>query len=487
MPYRFWVIATSFLLLSVSAVTAQRKPATTPEQDSLLAKRNEILKLISGTRLTLIDCNDVTVCRALYNHLAQMGFKNSMIEAGAAKAQYLSMCEVVTIKPDINIVSRKIEDLTLEFQFCGGRTIKLTSTRKLSASYNYISEIEDRLSKEFKQLMGFAKPQFMEENMLKLQRRPTGWTEDSLKSYLRRRPKTSIEGTYEEMSGNLEKQDNLRFAVVKKGAGFDLIYLSGHSNINDRSAGDLKGHLDPTGAADTYKLLWIYQAQEEKRNLFASIAGGMLRITLPAKVNVDRTTGNVSGEIQGMFIKVALNEEAQTDGTATGFAITSTGRIVTNYHVIEGAQKVFVRGINGNFGERVLAYVAATDKKVFVLGFPAVNVMGSELKVTDGLVSSRSGVEGDLSSYQISAPIQPGNSGSPVFDEEGNLVGVANAGLRYLFENVSYAIKSSYLNNFLNEAEVKVSAPRQNTLKALSTADKVKQLRKHVYIIEVEK
>lgn len=124
---------------------------------------------------------------------------------------------------------------------------------------------------------------------------------------------------------------------------------------------------------------------------------------------------------------------------------------------------------------------------VIVLGYPATDVMGAELKVTNGIISSRTGVEGDISSYQMSAPIQPGNSGSPVFDEEGNLVAVANAGLRYIFENVSYAVKSTYLNNFLTEAEINIIPPTLNKLKGLSTADKVKALRKYVYIIEVEK
>ncbi len=72
--------------------------------------------------------------------------------------------------------------------------------------------------------------------------------------------------------------------------------------------------------------------------------------------------------------------------------------------------------------------------------------MGNEIKFTDGKISSKSGFQGDITTYQISVPIQPGNSGGPLFDEKGNLVGITSSGVnKQLADNANYAIKTSYL------------------------------------------
>jgi S1-C subfamily serine protease len=66
------------------------------------------------------------------------------------------------------------------------------------------------------------------------------------------------------------------------------------------------------------------------------------------------------------------------------------------------------------------------------------------VKFTDGKISSKSGYDNDATTYQISVPVQPGNSGGPLFDSKGNLVGVVNAKFTK-GDNVSYAIKSPVL------------------------------------------
>ncbi len=64
---------------------------------------------------------------------------------------------------------------------------------------------------------------------------------------------------------------------------------------------------------------------------------------------------------------------------------------------------------------------------IFTLGYPLRSTMGDEIKLTNGIISSKSGFKGDITTYQISAPAQPGNSGGPLFDDNGNLVGIVNA------------------------------------------------------------
>ena len=108
--------------------------------------------------------------------------------------------------------------------------------------------------------------------------------------------------------------------------------------------------------------------------------------------------------------------------------------------------------------------------------------MGDEIKLTTGVISSKSGFQGDVSLYQISAPIQPGNSGGPLFDGQGNLIGIVNAKHRGA-ENVSYAIKASYLNN-LAESALSISLlPTNNVISGMSLSNKVKSLKNFVFII----
>jgi serine protease Do len=99
---------------------------------------------------------------------------------------------------------------------------------------------------------------------------------------------------------------------------------------------------------------------------------------------------------------------------------------------------------------------ATLGEHVSVIGYPLTPILGSTPKFSDGVVSSKSGFQDDPTSLQISAQIQPGSSGSPLFDSEGNVVGIVVATLdaakvyraaNALPQNVNFAIKSDYLLN----------------------------------------
>ena len=154
------------------------------------------------------------------------------------------------------------------------------------------------------------------------------------------------------------------------------------------------------------------------------------------------------------------------------FAINKEGFLVTCYHVIEDARRIRIRGINGDFNQPLMAKVFAYDidndlailrmddsnfstleplpyqikskpsevgEEVFTLGYPLRAVMGDEIKLTNGVVSACSGYKGDITSYQLSATVQSGNSGCPVFNSDGEIIGVVNARLENI-ESASYAI-----------------------------------------------
>ena len=90
---------------------------------------------------------------------------------------------------------------------------------------------------------------------------------------------------------------------------------------------------------------------------------------------------------------------------------------------------------------------------IAVVGYPNITLQGNELKATFGNINSSSGIKGDKRYYQIDAPMQPGNSGGPVLNMKGGVIGIATASLNQgaalkttgaLAQNVNYAIKISY-------------------------------------------
>ncbi len=99
-------------------------------------------------------------------------------------------------------------------------------------------------------------------------------------------------------------------------------------------------------------------------------------------------------------------------------------------------------------------------------------------------ISSKTGFQGDIGSYQISAPVQPGNSGGPLFDSQGNLIGIINA--KHIgAENASYAVKSRYLLNLMDLLSEPPEFPSKNLLVGKSLPSQVEIVKKFVYIIEV--
>ena len=127
--------------------------------------------------------------------------------------------------------------------------------------------------------------------------------------------------------------------------------------------------------------------------------------------------------------------------------------------------------------------------QVFALGYPMADVMGSEIKFTDGKISSKTGMQGDITVYQISVPIQPGNSGGPLFDSKGNLVGITSSALNKEYfnsENVNYAIKSTYLKNLIDVMPETIPLPNYLDIYNKPLTEKIKILSDFIPLIRVK-
>ena len=209
------------------------------------------------------------------------------------------------------------------------------------------------------------------------------------------------------------------------------------------------------------------------------------------------------------------DEFQRTEWTGSGFAIAD-GYIVTNYHVTNGAKTIRIKGVNGDMEEAYKGFVVASDKEhdlsivkivdkdfegfdaipykigkttvdvgddIFVLGYPMTQTMGEEVKLTNGVISAASGYKGDASMYQISAAVQSGNSGGPLFNEDGAVIGVVcakHAGA----ENANYAVKVSYLYSLITSSNLGIDISGNDKVKGKSLSKQVKKIRDFVYLIE---
>ena len=114
---------------------------------------------------------------------------------------------------------------------------------------------------------------------------------------------------------------------------------------------------------------------------------------------------------------------------------------------------------------------------VFTIGFPLNAVMGTNYKVTNGIISAKTGINDDTRYYQMTVPIQPGNSGGPLLNSQGNIVGITSATLNGQaistnVQNVNYSIKALYLLNAINSIPAIEELPERSTMSEMNLEQK---------------
>jgi len=176
-------------------------------------------------------------------------------------------------------------------------------------------------------------------------------------------------------------------------------------------------------------------------------------------------------------------DKTEIKGNGTGFFVTSDGYFLTAYHVVRDASKIQVWAGKGLSPAKVIRIDSANDvallkvdgvgfealmvqssrevkvgQEIFTLGFPNIQFQGMEAKYTQGNISSLTGFADDPRLFQISTAVQPGNSGGPLLNAEGQVVGLIVAKLDEIAtaketgslpQNVNYALKSSFVLSFL--------------------------------------
>jgi len=247
-------------------------------------------------------------------------------------------------------------------------------------------------------------------------------------------------------------------------------------------------------------------------NNFGFVVSGSSRVTVDNLIikEVNGRIGNTSGN----------NSEADVKSSGSGLIFSPDGHILTNYHVVDEAKRFEVELGEGSERKTYAAELLQVDKtndlailkikdpafktlppleyafkesgqidvgsSVFTLGYPlALSGMGKEVKFTDGKISAKTGYEGALNSFQTSIPVQPGNSGGPVFNAQGQLIGIINASVQNT-DNVSYAIKLNYVNGLIDVLSAPVKIPAGSDLSNLQLEEKIKKLSKYVALIKIK-
>jgi S1-C subfamily serine protease len=195
-------------------------------------------------------------------------------------------------------------------------------------------------------------------------------------------------------------------------------------------------------------------------------------------------------------------------GYGTGFFVSATGHALTNNHVVDGCERI-ATVLEGQMVPSIiirvdkqndLALIRAQVKQnvpfakfraspgiragedVVVAGFPFPQVLQNGLNITRGNVSALAGIGGNTAEMQMTAPVQPGNSGGPMFDSSGNVVGVVVARLnsqavKAEAQNMNYAVQGAVARLFLESNGVRaVEAPSTSDMKIGDISDAARDL-----------
>lgn len=212
-------------------------------------------------------------------------------------------------------------------------------------------------------------------------------------------------------------------------------------------------------------------------------------------------------------IEVSQSKETnQFDMSGTGFALSNDGYLATNYHVISNSKEIYITTKdNTTYPAYIVGYDVGKDiailkvsdelfkfskqnlpysiieknekvlgTKIFSIGYPQENLVYNE-----GYISAEKGFENDTLSYQLEIMANPGQSGAPILDKNGNVLGLIN-GKNNKTTGTTYAVQSKALTSLIKSLpeHIKIALPKHNSISKLDRTDQVEILKNYVVTIK---
>lgn len=227
--------------------------------------------------------------------------------------------------------------------------------------------------------------------------------------------------------------------------------------------------------------------------------------------------GNTLASSDTVVGSTSADGKPRKQDTGTAFAVSSAGHVLTNQHVVNGCTEVKVAGRKGiakvitsdSVNDLALLQLPGKTKDIaslnpdpgklrqgediIVFGYPLNSVLSSGGNLTPGTLSALTGLGNNTNQIQITAPIQPGSSGSPVMDKKGNVVGVVSMKLDdgkmaratgQVGQNVNFAVNGQTVRAFLDANQVPYKTGGGWFSREKSNADIAEEARKWTVLVE---
>jgi serine protease Do len=314
-----------------------------------------------------------------------------------------------------------------------------------------------------------------------------------------------------------------RFDEVKK---FKTTLHQVHTDLAE------KGEINAGRISGKTKVVYLWNRYKRVAAIAASIAGittlavSLLVNTLSPKADNDKLL-DLSREVkQVKEIQNAQNKEVNNLKTkitdtpipfrtaGTGFMIDGKGFLITNAHIVRNSRNIFVINSDNEQFRANLVFTdvnkdiailkitdadfkpitslpygirkASTDvaEPVYTLGFPR-----NEIVYSEGYLSAKTGFNGDTLSCQLGIAANPGNSGGPVFNQDGEVVGILST-KETQAEGVAFAIQSKYIFDVVDAlkkdtAYQKIKLPVKSSLTGMNKKQQVKKLEDFIFLVKV--
>lgn len=333
--------------------------------------------------------------------------------------------------------------------------------------------------------------------------------QQAIDNFFKDKPVDLIEGIW------TTDDDKYELAIVKNTfsvcAGYDYIGFLTQTTNPAWNPGEIKLQLKTTATPKLFIGSW----NQYSRNFLIFTERNLLGTAFRMTSNNIIGYTNEKKEKKFLLRIYPVNAAESANATSPNFKQPSTGTgffitpnlIVTNYHVIENSKTIEIKYQNN---QKTAATVIAKDPAndlallkvkdsdesvspllignvqeskdgdtVYAVGFPLPGLLGTNAKLSEGIINSVTGFRDDVRMYQISIPIQPGNSGSPLINSKGQVVGVVTSTMNALKsltfigtlpQNVNFAMKINYVNNLISTLPEEIHIPVKDSTNDLTPA-----------------